>query len=124
MTYQRNFAETTDNAFSTSGSTDFTSEGTVFEIADDTRYELLNPWIDLTPFQAGDVVVIQVKRSVSVAGGTFRNAANAISFTVGTDNPIVELSNILHYGYIKVVATSTPARTVDVPFGYIKRALE
>lgn len=114
----------TDDGYTTTGATDFTAEGTIFEVADDTRYQLLNPWMDLTPFTAADVVTIQLYRSVSAAGGTYRKAGAPITYTVGTDNPIVEMSNIAHIGYVKVVATSVPARTVDVPFGYIKQPLE
>ena len=115
---------TTDNNYSKTASLDFTTEQIVFEITDDTRYQLLNPWIDLTPFTVGDVVTIQMYRSVAAAGATYRKASAAVVFTVGTDNPIVELGDIAHYGYTKIVASSSPGRTVEVPFGYIKKALE
>lgn len=115
-----------DNNYSKSASLDFTTEQTVFEIADDTRYQLINPWIDLTPFTATAVITIQVYRSVAAAGATYRKASAPVTFTVGTDNPIVELGDIAHYGYIKVMATSDNGAdtAVEVPFGYIKKALE
>lgn len=118
--------ETTDNNYSTTGALDFTTEKTVFEIADDTRYEVLSPWVDITPFTATATITFQVYKSVAAAGGTYRKSGAAITKVVGTDNPIIEFDDLAHYGYTKITATSDNAgdSSVDVPFGYIKRALE
>lgn len=116
----------TDNNYSTTGALDFTTEKTVFEISDDTMYEILNPWIDITPFTNTATITFQFYRSVAVAGGTYRKAGDSITKVVGTDNPVVEFSDYAHYGYTKITAVSDNAgdSAVDVPFGYIKKPLE
>jgi len=114
----------TDNAFSSAPSQDYTTEQTVFEIADDTRYKIIGAWIDITPFTAADTITFQFYRAIDAAGATYRKAGAAISKVKGTDNPIVEFADFAHYGYTKITAISSPGRTVVVPFGYIKEALE
>ena len=116
----------TDNAYSTTASLNFTSEQTVFEIAEDTRYQILSPWIDITPFTATATITFQFYRSVAAAGATYRKAGDTITKVVGTDNPIVEFADWAHYGYTKVTAISNNGAdtAVTVPFGYIKKPLE
>ncbi len=116
----------TDNAYSTTASLDFTTEKTVFEIAVDTRYQIMSPWIDLTPFTSTATITFQFYRSVAAAGATYRKAGDAITKVVGTDNPIVEFADWTHYGYTKVTAVSNNAgdTAVTVPFGYLKKPLE
>lgn len=118
--------KTEDNNYSTTGALDFTTEKTVFEISNDTRYELVSPWIDITPFTNTATITFQFYRSIAAVGGTYRKAGDAITKVVGTDNPIIEFSDIAHYGYIKltVVSDNVGDSSVDVPFGYIKKVLE
>ena len=114
----------TDNAFSSAISQDYTTEKTVFEIASDTRYEIIGAWIDITPFTAADTITFQFYRAIDAAGVTYRKAGAAISKVKDTDNPIVEFADFAHYGYTKITAISSPGRTVVVPYGYIKESME
>lgn len=116
----------TDNNYSTTASLNFTTEKTVFEIAVDTRYQILSPWIDITPFTNTATITFQFYRSAAAAGATYRKAGDAITKVVGTDNPIIEFADWAHYGYTKVTAISNNGAdtAVTVPFGYIKKPLE
>lgn len=117
---------TTDNNYSTTASLNFTTEKTVFEIAVDTRYQIMSPWIDITPFTAGATITFQFYRSVAAAGATYRKAGDTITKVVGTDNPIIEFADWAHYGYTKITAISNNVGdiAVTVPFGYIKKPIE
>jgi hypothetical protein len=124
------FLLSTDNAYSSSAATDYNTPGTpgaaVFTIDTDTRYELKGISVDISAFTAAATVTLQVQRSMSAAGGSYKNSGAAVSFVVGTDPDLVEFADIAHYGYVRVMAYSNNAgdTAVEVPFTYIKCPME
>ena len=120
-----------DNAFSTSGIKDFTSEETVFEIAIDTKYEMIGVKIDITgtaanPFTIGATLSIKLYTAYAAAGASYRQEGETITRIVGTDSPSVAFSDWADYAYSKVTIESNNGAdtAVDVPIKYIKKPLE
>lgn len=116
----------TDNNYSTTGALNFTTEKTVFEIAVDTRYQIISPWIYIGAFTNGATITFKFYRAIIYSGLVYFAAGDTITKIVGTDNPIVEFSDWAHYGYTKITAISNNAAdtAVNVLFGYIKKPLE
>jgi len=118
--------EFSDNNYSSTGAKDFTVEQTVFEIQQDTRYKIINPWVDISSFTSGATITFQFYRATGAGGAGYKKAGDTVTKVVGTDNDIVEFSDWAHYGYTKLTALSSSSldTSVDVLFGYIKRNLE
>lgn len=116
----------TDNNYSFVSGGDYTAVLVVFEIADDTRYKILSPWIDISNFTNAATITFQFHRALAAAGASYAEAGDAITKVVGTDKPVVEFSDWAHYGYTKITALSNNGadNNIDVKFGYIKELLE
>lgn len=82
---------------------------TVFEIADDTKYEVSGISVDLTGAEAGSTWTFQMHRAFAPAGADYRTAGEAYTKVVGVGGVAVEISNFEHYGYMKLTAQSDDA---------------
>lgn len=120
------FLATTDNNFSTITANWQTAEATVFQIAQDTRYEITGASVDLTGCTAASVWTFRFYRAYAAAGASYRIAGDTITRIVGTDNPVIELQNWIHYGYTKITAQSNTAgdNGKTIGFTWIKRIIE
>ena len=98
-----------DNNYSTVTANWNAAAQTVFEIATDTRYELIGISVDLTGTTNASTWTFQLHRAYAASGADYRNAGDAITRVVGTDSDVTEFSDMAHYGYLKLTAQSDAA---------------
>lgn len=116
----------TDDDFSSVTEDWQAGEATVFEIAQDTRYEIKGASIDLTGATGGATWTIKMYRAYGAAGTLYRVAGTNVSNVIGVNNPVIELNGWEHYGYTKITAQSDNAldNGKTIKFTWIKRNLE
>lgn len=103
------FLLTTDNNYSTVTANWNAAAQTVFEIASDTRYEVIGISVDLTGTTNASTWTFQFNRAYAASGASYRTAGDAITKVVGTGSVVIEFNNWDHYGYTKLTAQSDAA---------------
>lgn len=99
---------------------------TVFEIADDTEYEVIGISVDLTGAKNASTWTFQMHRAFAAAGSSYRTAGDPYTKVVGVGATAIEFSDIAHYGYMKLTAqsddTSDDGKALKIT--YIKKPFE
>ena len=97
----------------------------VFEIDDDTEYDLTGISVDLTGCTNASTWTFQFNRAYAAVGADYREAAAPTTVVVGTDKPVIEISNWAAFGYTKLTATSDAAADdgKTIKFTWIKKPM-